>query len=121
MGWMEFVNGVGNDFTNALVENAPQGKTGDLSNSIMLESVSEDGTIIISMNETGKLVEFGTPPHVIEAKNGKSLHWKDKNGRDVFAKKVFHPGTRPNPFIRGTLNTQLEPIMARNAQNHLNN
>ena len=43
-------------------------------------------------------VEFGTKPHVIEAKNGKSLSFK-KDGKNVFAKKVNHPGTKGVYFL----------------------
>ena len=43
-------------------------------------------------------VEFGTQPHVIKAKPGGVLHFK-KDGKDVFATKVNHPGTKAQPFL----------------------
>ena len=83
------------------------------------------GGLIISMAEQGKFVEFGTPPHTIRAKQGKVLHWHKTKGRTqhqhphsqamaedaVFAKKVDHPGSRPNPFIRTAINTKLRGII----------
>jgi hypothetical protein len=47
------------------------------------------------------VLTHNTAPHVIEAKPGNTLHWKS-GGKDVFAKKVNHPGTMANPFIRRT-------------------
>ena len=44
-------------------------------------------------------LEYGTKPHVIEPKTAKALHFKS-DGQDVFAKKVNHPGTKPNPVMR---------------------
>ncbi len=81
--------------------------------------------LTIFMNETGKFVEFGTPPHIIKAKPGKVLHWHKTKGRTqhqhphsksmekdaFFAKEVKHPGTRPNPFIRNTIQTKLSQII----------
>ena len=45
----------------------------------------------------------GTRPHVIEAKRARALHFYwDKKGEEVFFKRVNHPGTAPNPFVRTT-------------------
>lgn len=41
-------------------------------------------------------VEFGTAPHVIEAKNAGALYWK---GAEHPVRKVHHPGTKANPFL----------------------
>lgn len=60
------------------------------------------------------ILNHNTPPHIIRPKNGKALHWKS-GGKDVFAKVVNHPGTRPNPFIRTTFKQQLIRIVADNA------
>lgn len=40
----------------------------------------------------------GTRPHVIRPNTQKVLRFK-KGGRVVYADRVFHPGTRPNPFL----------------------
>jgi hypothetical protein len=41
------------------------------------------------------LVEFGTKPHLIKAKNGKVLMF---NG--AFRKEVHHPGAKPEPYFQ---------------------
>jgi phage gpG-like protein len=60
-----------------------------------------DGNIarVGSNVEHAVYIELGTKPHVIEAKNKKTLAFK-VGGKMVFAKKVNHPGTRPYPFLR---------------------
>lgn len=40
----------------------------------------------------------GTAPHTIKARPGKKLVFFGKAGR-VIADKVFHPGTKANPFL----------------------
>ena len=98
---------IGNKFMNVLIETCPVDK-GTLKNSINFKM--EEEKIVIEMNETGVFVEFGTPPHTIRAKDAKALHWKS-GGKDIFAKVVNHPGTRPNPFIRNAINTKLPDIV----------
>ena len=71
----------------------------------------------ISMVGYAVYVEFGTPPHIIRPKNGKALHWKS-GGKNVFAKSVQHPGTRPQPFIRTTMRLDLPKIAMANARRH---
>lgn len=44
-------------------------------------------------------IEYGTGAHIISPVTAKALHFK-KDGQDVFAKKVNHPGTKPNPVMR---------------------
>jgi len=101
---------------------------GRLKNSIRVIP-SEEG-IIISMVEEGKFIEFGTPPHIIKAKEGKVLHWHKTKGRTqhthphsesmekdaFFAKEVKHPGSRPNPFIRNTIQNKLGQIIQEEIQ-----
>lgn len=43
--------------------------------------------------------EKGTRPHEIEASPGGVLAWEGVSG-PAFAKRVQHPGTHPNPFMR---------------------
>lgn len=103
--------------------------TGRLKNSIKV--VTYGRGLLIWMVDYGKFVEFGTPPHVIEPKNKKSLkfEWTEMNGKmvgrtgrlrkgiskakttDAFFKKVKHPGTRPNPFVRNMITTKLKKII----------
>jgi hypothetical protein len=98
--------------TSRLAQNAPV-DTGFLRNSV--DFVIKDGRIEISMADYAKYIEFGTNPHEITPKNGKALKWKS-GGKDVFAKKVMHPGTRPNPFIRTTFFRELDDLAQQAAQ-----
>ena len=53
---------------------------------------------VVNSHRAAAFVEFGTPPHVITAR---VLRWVDEaTGDVVFAKRVRHPGTDPNPFMR---------------------
>ncbi len=67
-----------------------------------------------------RYVEFGTAPHIIEAKNAKALFWP---GAQHPVKSVQHPGTKANPFmeriiaaatpeINATFGAALEEIIA---------
>ncbi len=47
--------------------------------------------------EYAPYVEFGTAPHIIEAKNARVLA-NAKTG-EVFGRVVHHPGTKANPFM----------------------
>jgi len=82
--------------------------TGRLKNSIKVTATDEGLTI--GMVEYGKWIEFGVPPHIITPKSKKALKFKI-NKKIVFAKKVRHPGSRPNPFIRNTIMTKLKNII----------
>jgi len=46
-------------------------------------------------------LEFGTKPHVIEAREGGALKF-EIGGETIFANRVFHPGTKPLGFVRLT-------------------
>lgn len=116
MSWEQFMSGVAIDLLNELKRQAPW-DTGHLKISISIEQINDD-TIVFSMPEYGEYVEFGTNPHIIRPKNKKVLHWKNGT-KDVFAKEVHHPGTRPNPFIRRTLHQKLKPIINSNAKLYL--
>lgn len=111
-----FLAGIANDLRNELVRAAPF-KTGTLANSLSIVKQA-DGSYAISAVHYSLYVEFGTAHHVINAKNGKALHWRD-GGSSRFAVRVVHPGTRPNPFIRRTLKNELPRIIARNVKLHL--
>ena len=105
---------------NELVLRAPV-QIGRLKNSIKV--FPDKHGVQITMVEYGKFVEFGTPPHVIRPREKEALKFevgkKERLGQKipkaqaniVFAKEVKHPGTRPNPFIRETLQTKLKKII----------
>lgn len=44
-------------------------------------------------------LEYGTKPHTITPNGKKALHFK-KDGKDVFATIVKHPGTKPLAIMR---------------------
>ena len=71
------------------------------------------------MAEYGRNVIFGTPPHVIKPKSKKALKFK-KGKKDIFSKKVNHPGTRPNPFVQNVIYFKLKNIMIEEINNVLN-
>lgn len=59
-------------------------------------------------------VEYGTAPHVITPKKSKALRFQI--GKDeVYAKKVQHPGTAPNPFVKRAVNTLRSRKMVQQA------
>ena len=110
-----FKKGIANDLADALVRAAPVDK-GGLRKSI--NAVVQGKGIFISMVDYALHVEFGTAPHIITPKNKQALHWKS-GGKDVFARLVHHPGTRPQPFIRNTFRTKFGSIIRQNAMRHL--
>jgi len=84
-------------------KNAPY-RTGNLRRSITSGEVKQFGNdlgIEIGTDvEYAYLIEFGTPPHVIQVRDARVL--TDGKG-NFFGKKVMHPGTAPNPFLRKSL------------------
>ena len=95
---------------NELVLACPVDK-GILRNSIKVIPSPSGIGLLISMVIYGKYVEFGTPPHTIKPSEKEALKFKGDEG-DVIVKKIEHPGTRPNPFIRNTINNKLKKIIA---------
>lgn len=65
----------------------------------------------------GKYVHPGTRPHVITPRDKMSLRFVGNNGKFVFAKKINHPGTKPDEFLydSGKRNrAEINDIFARN-------
>lgn len=96
------------DLQNALRLASPVDK-GALRNSIKVRA-KNNNKLEITMVEYGKFVEFGTLPYTIKPSNKKALNWK---GAQHPVKKVNHPGIRPNPFIRTTLQRKLPKIISK--------
>lgn len=111
-----FKAGIANDIRNELVRTAPVDE-GRLKNSIKVEFINNELTVY--MVDYALFVEFGTKPHIIRPVNKKSLKFKGRDGGDVFAKQVNHPGTQPQPFIRNMFYHKLPRIVQRNALLHL--
>lgn len=65
--------------------------------------VTEAGmAAVVSMGGGSPYVEFGSAPHVIQAKNANALHWHVA-GSHFFAHTVHHPGYRGDPFLERSI------------------
>lgn len=63
-------------------------------------------------------IEFQTHPHIIKAKGrlfggADALHWVDKTGNNVFAKKVKHPGTTGQFIVTNGYKENRNKLIAR--------
>lgn len=91
---------LGNELVNGMTRRVAV-DTGDLKNSIDFHVIGNK--IFFTMKKHWKYVEFGTAPHEIRVRNKKAL----SDGKTIFGKKVNHPGTSPQPFIRPTFHQDL--------------
>ena len=80
-------------------EKAPE-RTGRLKQSIR-KIVKPSRAVIGPTVPYAIYVEYGTRPHEILPVRAKALRF-EVDGKVVFAARVHHPGTRPQPFIRET-------------------
>lgn len=101
--WVKCVNELtvktGTAIQETAVNNAPR-KTG-----VYQRSIDYDGDKTVTANANYSAdIEYGTNAHEIKPVNAKALHFK-QNGKDVFYKKVNHPGTKPNPVLRNAART----------------
>ena len=71
-------------------------KTGHLKRSISTKMGDMEATIHTSNLKYAPMVEFGTRPHIIKAKNKKALYWK---GASHPVKQVSHPGSKAKPYL----------------------
>lgn len=77
-------------------------KTGTLRRSIFTQVEHSPLKGVVGVPPTvkyGPYVEYGTSPHVIEAR-GRALAFKGSDGVMVFRKRVNHPGTKETPYMR---------------------
>lgn len=92
-------------FAKILKEEIKKGAPGSLKDGIVVrKSRIRLNVTVASTHKSGLpvpvFVEFGTPPHKITPKTASVLRWVEESGVVRFAKKVFHPGTQPNPYMR---------------------
>ena len=80
-------------------EKAPE-RTGRLKQSIR-KIVKPSRAVIGPTVPYAIYVEYGTKPHEILPVHARALRF-EVEGRIVFAARVWHPGTRPQPFVRET-------------------
>ena len=66
-----------------------------------------------------KYVIDGTRPHIIEAKAARFLRWHGSDGRVHFARRVHHPGNRPNQFPKEVMDAVKDEVM-RDLRDRLN-
>ncbi len=89
-------------------------KTGELASSFTKE-LSSDNVTIKPNAPHAIYVSLGTRPHNIYPVHSRTLRFEAAGGIK-FAKHVFHPGTRPNPYLEEALEAtkeQIEPIFAQ--------
>lgn len=92
-----------NRFAEALKDEIQKQAPGRIKIEVRKRAVAQKITVAATHpegNEIPGYVEFGTPPHVITPKTKQVLRWVGEGGDEHFAKRVFHPGTDPNPFFR---------------------
>lgn len=102
----EFVN----DLEQTMTEEAHE-VTGALKDSITTEKkgkgkykVGVDASRLkgdvrnVSRTDYSPMYYYGSRPHIIRAKPGKTLHWVS-GGQDHFAKSVKHPGYKGDKFV----------------------
>ena len=113
--WNKALNIIGTDIIESMKDKLTQknGKdTGYLQASIKYEV--DGDTIIFSMAEHGKYVDFGTPPHMppVEALEGWAVRkLGDKKLAWALAIHIKKYGTRPFPFIRNTFDLHAPKIV----------
>lgn len=79
--------------------------TGDLKKSISYEVLLVRGSLatkITAHDKKAVMHHEGTRPHVITPRRKQTLRFHHR-GRIVYAKIVYHPGTRPNRFLTDQL------------------
>jgi len=60
--------------------------------------VEKDSAAIYAKAPYSAYVEFGTRPHLILPKRARALRF-EVDGEVVFARRVHHPGTQPQPYL----------------------
>jgi len=94
---LELMDSARLDVEEATIAAAPR-LTGELANSVATYPAQLQGDVatfdIEVRADHAEIVIFGSRAHVIVPVRAKMLHWGGAGG--VFARRVNHPGTRPN-------------------------
>lgn len=93
---------------------APRKRTGHGAAAVIFELDKKNLTSRTGVTQNGRYMldlELGTKPYTIVARNKKALHFKI-NGKDVFVRKVNHPGLAPRPWFISTLKKILPQLKA---------
>ena len=83
----------------------PVGNTYGLRNSLFSRQLDQTSMEIGADSLIGVYVHQGTRPHEILPVRAKALRFRvgGIHGSFVFARRVWHPGTKPNPFVKRTV------------------
>ena len=76
-------------------------KTGELRSSLFSRQLSTSSMEIGATAPHSVYVHQGTRPHEILPVRARALRFNWR-GKIVFFKRVMHPGTKPNPFVKRT-------------------
>lgn len=104
------------ELQQAIIRVAPE-RSGNLKKAIMRDmapSPAAAGKVFVNYTRNGPrapyahIVEFGSAPHVIQAKAGSKLGFEGRLGF-----KVMHPGQPPNPFFYGPYRVRARSIKGR--------
>lgn len=93
------------EIAGAVREELPS-RTGTTRRSVRAVYGQQDGDAVVArvvIGGAGALLLGGTRAHVIEPNRARALRFV-VNGQVVFAKRVYHPGTRPDPYVNRALN-----------------
>jgi HK97 gp10 family phage protein len=90
-------------------------RSGDAERSIDIDKNYRSGNFYGAVGTTRKVTVYlhtGTKPHAIRPKQKLALRWAGGSGF-IFAKRVWHPGTKKDPFIFDALNKNRGAIISR--------
>ncbi|WP_096024356.1 HK97 gp10 family phage protein [Campylobacter lanienae] len=105
--YKRFIFRVASEVVNNAKEIAPY-KTGNLKKDIKVISYSHKKAVIgnTKLAPYAKFVHFGTKPHMIKVKKARAL--ANKKSGIIFGKKVNHPGTKENPYLKNALDSYIK-------------
>ncbi len=83
-------------------------KTGNLKKDIRVFKADQTSVTIgnSKLAPYAKFVHFGTKPHIIRVKKARVL--ANKKSGIIFGKKVNHPGTKANPYLKNALDSYIK-------------
>ena len=102
----------------AIKNEAPVGKTGELRDSTSLRPKIGTTTATVEFTTRVPYADYvikGTPAHVIVPRNARVLRWQE-GGQWIYRQKVNHPGARANPFPEKAVRP-LIPVVSRKMRN----
>ena len=99
----------GADETANFMRGAVPVKTGFLRNSVT-QKMTPKGFSVYPTASYAKYVDQDTKPHYIFAKANGVLRWYGASGKPIFAKYVYHPGTKGKQYLKRTRDA-MKPIL----------